>query len=188
METRKQMILHALDAFVCQRSGIESGNYFSPYDRGESWVEGVKAFRAEQRSITRDLRDYRALRLVVGLRTDITAEDLERDAFGGRLTLSFRETATKSGPAGGAILDYCTGQYFPTEYRKAACAVMASALWARKRLDMPPADGTFKKIIGKGPFAREADFDNVQGKSPGDWLRASFRAEFGRGIAGRWFS
>jgi hypothetical protein len=63
-------------------------------------------------------------------------------------------------------LDYCTGQYWPTEYRRAACAVLASALWAYQRDNLKP-----------DPDCR-----------PGDVLRAHFRKEFGRRIANRWFN
>lgn len=188
METRKQMILDALGAFVRQRSGIEWRNYYS------NWTdtEGVKAFRAEQRSIAKDLQQYRILKRSVELRDSITANDLViafRDAYSGRLTLSFREIATKSGPAGGAILNYCTGQYFPTEYRRAACAVMASALWVRKREDMPAPIGK----ANRNGYECDTYAFHGNGKSPdamsaGDWLRASFRKEFGCGIASRWFS
>jgi hypothetical protein len=138
METRKEMILTALDAFVRQRSGMDPTNY-----------SDGPMYRAEQRSITRDLHDYRQLSRAVELRDSITADDLivaSRNAFSGRLSIkelspiivgpgAYDEAmrrARKGNPQG-FELDYCTGQYFPTEYRKAACAVMASALWASKR-------------------------------------------------------
>ena len=41
--------------FAAQRSGIESGNYYSPWDRSETLHEGVRAFKEEQRSIRADL-------------------------------------------------------------------------------------------------------------------------------------
>lgn len=174
-DSRKVMILDALDAFVRQRSGMDYRNYY------QNWTDkaGIAAFRAEQRSIARDLRDYRELRRAVELRDSITANDLGAafsNAFSGRLVL--RELA----PVGSAdvfvpgyALDYCTGQYFPTEYRKAACAVLASALWARKRTELPKPE-----LLGS--------YWTYAGKSAGDWLRASFRKEFGRGVASRWFS
>lgn len=59
-------------------------------------------------------------------------------------------------------------------------AVMASALWARKREDMPKPSEAFKE---KWYFSPTNDY-----LSAGDWLRASFRKEFGRGIASRWFN
>jgi hypothetical protein len=66
------------------------------------------------------------------------------------------------------MIDYCTGQYFPTEYRKAVCAVLASALWTRHRGGMSN--------------------DTIDGKTPGDRIRAQFREVFGRAIASRYFN
>jgi hypothetical protein len=37
-----------------------------------------------------------------------------------------------------------------------------------------------------GPFTTE--HDNIEGKTPGDWLRDTFKREFGRGITNRWFN
>ena len=169
MEPRKQAILAALDAFVRQRSGMEFGNY------GD-----VKSFRSEQRSIARDLHDYRQLCRAVELRESVTADMLlnaSSSAFSGRLTIG--EVA----PDGVFDVDYCTGQYFPTEYRKAACAVLAAALWAWTReYAMPSAiqhengDRTYPHVNGS---------KNEQ--SGGAWLRAHFVRKFGRGIAARYF-
>jgi hypothetical protein len=116
-----------------------------------------------------------------------------------------------------AVIDYCTGQYWPTEYRRAVCAVLASALWEYTRNTMPAPNGFRVREWGNrnvswGPYAthaeavakraalalptgREAEgwggLDQTYGPSrvsAGDWLRAHFRKEFGRGIADRWFS
>lgn len=139
----KQQIIEALRAFAAQRSGLEFGNY-------GDW----KAYRAEQRSITKDLHQARQLLRAVEWRESVTAEHLRQAfrAYSGRLSLIDTDT-------GGVRLEYCTGQYFPTEYRRAVCAVLASALWDWARPDYPT----------------------------GDKLRAFFRREFGRGIASRWF-
>jgi hypothetical protein len=56
-------------------------------------------------------------------------------------------------------VDYTTGQYFPTEYRNAACAVLAQA-WRS--------------------YWRDCGYD-------ADRIRKAARATFGRGIASRWF-
>jgi hypothetical protein len=162
---RKEAIIAALDAFVRQRPGLEFGNY------GD-----VSAYRSEMRSITKDLHHYRALRRQVEL-SGITAEQLLAAfrAYSGRLSIT--ETAD-----GKVKLDYCTGQYFPTEYRRAACAVMAAALWDYKRSEcMPPAiahgeGGSLFMWQGKTPL------------SAGSWLRKSFKREFGASIANRWFN
>ena len=133
-------IIAALSRFIAQRPGLEFGNY------GD-----VTSYRAEIRSIARDLRDARALLRAVrlsGITGQALAEAFPR-AFAGRLSWD------------GKALDYCTGQYWPTEYRRAVCAVLARALWDYYRDGMPPGSGL--------------------------QLRAMFRKEYGRGIASRWF-
>jgi hypothetical protein len=59
-------------------------------------------------------------------------------------------------------LEYHVGQYWPTEYRAAVARVAAVAIWYFWR-----------------------DQCNID---TGDKLRATARAEFGRGIASRWFN
>ena len=109
--SERDRMLIALRAFIHQRPGLEPRNY------GD-----VSSYRSEMRSITKDLHDARALLDYVEPRADITADMLReafRSAYSGRLSWDAERGA----------LDYCTGQYFPTEYRKAACAVLASAIW-----------------------------------------------------------
>jgi hypothetical protein len=140
--TTKESILAALHKFVAQRPGLEFGNY------GD-----CASYRAELRGITRDCTEARRLLRYVE-RSSMTAEqiiDASKHAFSGRLTITPTDT--------GYSLSYCTGQYWPTEYRSAVCAVLASAIWAHWR------DET----------------------STGDSLRRAARNEFGRGIASRWF-
>jgi hypothetical protein len=173
-ERRKAAIIHALRVFARQRSGIEWGNY-----GGDG-----SAYRSEVRSITKDYAQAKVLLRSVELR-GISADDIvraSRDAYSGRLTMTER--------ADGSIrIDYCTGQYFPTEYRRAVCAVLASALWAHVRdLCMPAPNGKVTVAHGKGPFRTESEHDSVDGLSPGAWLRRYFVCVFGRGIARRWFS
>ena len=148
---KKQQIIAALYTFIGQRPGLEYGNYGEPV-----------SYRAEVRAIGKDLTQARELLRYVELRASITADDIikaSESAYSGRLTI----TTTDDGKVS---IDYCTGQYFPTEYRKAACAVLSQAIWAWTRAHAMPAD-TVK---------------------PGDYLRASFKREFGRGMASRWFN
>ena len=150
MNTKKENILHALDTFIRQGPGVEFCNYGN-----------VPAYRAEMRSITRDRR-Y-ALELLARVRkASVTAEELMAgfQAYSGRLTCEL--------VADGVRLDYCTGQYFPTEYRKAACAVLSSALWDHYREAYSAAA--------------------KPGESPGSAIRRQFRREFGRTIASRYFN
>lgn len=113
-------ILHALAAFAETRPGL------NPRDYARDWrdTKGRKAYAAEVRSITRDLHHARALLTAVRL-SSITEAQLVTAfrSFSGRLSWD------------GTRLDYCTGQYYPTEYRKAVCAVLASALWCYFRED-----------------------------------------------------
>lgn len=220
MEPRKQAIIDALARFMNRRSGIKFGNY------GD-----VKAFRAEQRSITKDLHQARTLLMAVARTDGIDADALlkaARSGFSGRLTINMEwgwqlvETDTRGKPVGimagfeteaeavarldewkankrpaadrhhtrparnRAVIDYCTGQYFPTEYRRAVCAVLASALWYYTREHCMPTVGTAP--CGSGKAEADKYFDGKKAVSAGDWLRAHFRNEFGRGIAARWFS
>jgi hypothetical protein len=166
MTLTRDKIIEALDAFVRQRPGLEFSNY------GD-----VSAYRSEMRSITKDLHHYRTLRRQVEL-SGITAEQLLTAfrAYSGRLSI----TETDDGKV---RLDYCTGQYFPTEYRRAACAVMASALWDYKRSECMPKPELIR-AEGNGPLCEVYP----GGISGGDWLRQSFKRDFGRAIANRWFN
>lgn len=149
----KEAICNALRAWINQRPGLEFGNY------GEA-----SAYRSEMRSITRDRADALQILRYVELRDSITANMLIAAfprAYSGRLSLD-------RDPKGRMRLDYCTGQYWPTEYRRAAAAVLASAVWDWMRSSMPKNDA-------------------LKSVSPGDYLRNAFKREFGRSIQKRWF-
>lgn len=139
MTTDKPAIVQALYAWIAQRPGLDFNNY------GD-----VKAYRAELRSISRDLSDAQTLLRYVAQSPSITGDDIAaafQRAFSGRLSWD------------GERLDYCTGQYWPTEYRAAVCAVLATVMWG---------------------YFREPE-------STGDSIRAAARRCFGRGLASRWF-
>lgn len=155
--SKREQILTALAAFIRQRPGLEFGNY------GD-----VRLYRQEMRSITRDRHIAEKLLAQVSWRESIGETEL-RDAFrafSGRLSIIDR-------PDGSIGLEYCAGQYFPTEYRKAACAVLASALWDQMRGGMSESAWT-----GEGR----------EGQSLGEIMRARFRKEFGRDIQSRYFN
>ena len=102
----KDIIITALRDWIHQRPRLEFGNY------GD-----VTAYRAEARHITQQLKDAQHLLSAVSWRS-ISAEDLidaSRNAFAGRLTIDAAPD--------GVTIDYIVGQYWPTEYRAAACAV-----------------------------------------------------------------
>lgn len=147
MDTRKQTIIACLRKFIAQRPGLEFGNY------GD-----VSAYRSEMRSITKDRHHAEAMLASVAWRDSITADSIleaSKHAFSGRLTI------TEPTP-GRFVLDYCTGQYWPTEYRRAVCSVLSSALWDYWRECGGPA-------------------------STGDTIRKTAAAELSRSIAQRWF-
>lgn len=159
----------ALWAWIKQRPGLEPGNYIS---HGADHA-GRQAYASEIRSITKDLHQARTLLRAVEIAPSSITMDRLREAFSrafsGRLTWTYSELDK------GGRLEYCTGQYWPTEYRRAVCAVLASALWDARRECMP------------APTVVDGD-ERYQGKTAGDWIRSSFRREFGRGLASRWFS
>ena len=175
MEQRKEALIDALNTFVRQRAGLEFGNY------GD-----VTSYRAEQRAITRDRHDYRVLRAAVVAHDTLDADALleaSRHACSGRLTLKDNSARYEDGsPYHVFGVAYCTGQYFPTEYRKAACAVLSRALWDWKRtLAMPK--GTLMHNSETGETVTQ-----YKGLRAGDYMRNSFRKEFGPWIARRWFA
>ena len=103
--------------FVDGRPGMDPVNY-------GSW----KDYRRESAEVTRDRRDFYEL-FIFALRKvqDLDAK-IERylKTSGGRLTMN------EAGE-----LRYITGQYFPTEYRPAACRVLVSILWDDTLESMP---------------------------------------------------
>jgi hypothetical protein len=162
----KSEICALLRAFVNQRPGLDFANYGC-----------ATSYRSELRGITRQRADALQLLRAVELRDSINAQDLIEAfprAFSGRLEL----TESKGKPA----LFYCAGQYYATEYRAAVCAVLSSVLWAYFRANMPTPAG----ILDGSPIYHGSK--PGRGNTAGQWLRRKARAEFGRGIASRWFN
>lgn len=154
----KDSIITALHAFIRQRPGLEYGNY------GDA-----AAYRAEIRGITRDLNHARQLLRQVELSHGITGRDMLRTAAHSRLTIRNADS--------GVTVDYITGQYFPTEYRRAVARFCADLLWAYRRDQAMP-----ESVAAPGEPWR------FGGMSAGEWLRHSFRREYGRAIADRYFN
>lgn len=145
-DARKSRIVDALHRFAHQRPGLDPRNYIS----GWNDTEGRRAYFSEARSITRDLHHFRELMRAVEL-SGIGADDLIR-AADRRLTIHEGDKVH---------IEYCTGQYWPTEYRPAACRVLVSALWDYWR--------------------------DRCGCETGDKIRAEARRSLSRGVASRWF-
>jgi hypothetical protein len=195
MDTRKQVIVNALRAFADQRPGLDPRNYIS---HGAD-TRGRAAYRSESRRITQDLADARTLLAYASGQDAITADMILNADPGGRLTIKCRHTCRSAAPGMRAFLDkecggethevwcedgknerivinYCTGQYWPVEYRRAVCRLLSQVLWGYVRDHVLPDVGTNARPHG-----------SHMAQSPGDWLRAHFKREFGRRIASRYF-
>jgi hypothetical protein len=116
----KAALIETLHDWINQRPGLEPANYISGWDD----TDGRRAYRSESRSITKDLHDARYLLDYIAIRDSITAEQILNAAkhnFSGRLSIT---------PKGdGFEIDYCIGQYWSMEYRKATAAVLRGAIW-----------------------------------------------------------
>ena len=142
---KKQTIIDALNAWVSQRPGLDYRNY------GD-----VSSYRAEMRSIGKDLQHARALINYVAWHDSITAEMILRAADnGGRLSIIVKGDTV--------AIDYCTGQYWPTEYRPAVCRLLSSVIWHWLR-------------------------DNMLDPATGNDIRRQAARELGTSIARRWFA
>lgn len=110
--------LDALRAYAHRRPGLEWANY------GDA-----SAYRSDARRATRQLRDARSALEVasrLALSGKLTTADILAACKGDRLTLS------RTGDTW--AVDYCTGQYWPTEYRAAVARVaLHAATRARRR-------------------------------------------------------
>lgn len=194
---QRENIIAALSRFTSQRPGLDFANY------GDA-----RAYRSESASITRDLNHARELLAAVSWRDGISAADIlaaARSAYSGRISIEETET-------GGVRIGYCTGQYFPTEYRRAVCAVLASTLWDYWRREMRPdywmvtceddsharIPATSRRFDSRDAAAEYAKtvassrFPQVRevypgGLSAGDYLRSMARRELSRGVANRYF-
>lgn len=216
-DTLKANIIETLRVFIRSRPGLEAANY------GDT-----QTYRTELREITRDLKEAETLLKAVERSHGLTGKNLidaASLAFSGRLNIQ---------PVEGdkVRIHYTTGQYYPTEYRRAVASVAASALWDYVREHSMPAPAYFvewqnergeyvrvNNHLIRDPKEAEALADSVRKQkekeraafatpphgygyttireayktstgyiSGGDWLRAYFRREFGRGIASRFFN
>ena len=138
----KQTIIDALHQWINQRPGLEFGNYGN-----------VSSYRAEMRSITRDLQHARAMINYVAWHDSITAEMILDAAKSGRLSIVVKGDTV--------AIDYCTGQYWCTEYRPAVCRLLSSVIWYWMRANDPQRSG--------------------------EMIRKAASRELGTSIARRWF-
>jgi hypothetical protein len=86
-------------------------------------MDGYRAYQRELRGIQKDFRRVKELAaqaIALGIGDDAVIE-AAKHAFSGRLEWK------------GYNWNYCTGQYWPTEYRKAIAAVLDAAIHAHKQ-------------------------------------------------------
>lgn len=140
----KDKMVTALYRFVNQRSGIEWANYGGSRE----------AFLSDYRPILKRGKQAREMLRFVELSPSIGVKELSEAsrAYSGRLQFKADKGAVR--------IEYTTGQYFPTEYRSAACAVLAQAIWDYFGKDCETAED----------------------------IRKAARRNFGRGIAREWFN
>jgi hypothetical protein len=135
-------VFSALDTWIKQRPGLEYANYgqMAPY-------------RAELRSIAQDKQ--RAMKALDEARALLPAEpellaDAFKRAFSGRLEWvpALTEPSAYYTERSRGHLSYTTGQYWPTEYRKAAASVLETyiATWRQKYADEHPQEFTYRTI------------------------------------------
>lgn len=115
------LALCALLDFAAQRPGLDVRNY-------GTW----ESYRAEAGHITRQWGTLVNLVRIIDYYqvTDAQVIDASTWAYSGRLTWTSTEW------------EYCTGQYWPTEYRSAAIAVLRAALpinYAKENYDAADA-------------------------------------------------
>ena len=119
-----------LVSFATQRPGLSFEDYGSGY-----W------YRKDQREVVKDLHDFWELMGLAGTYVENLNDKL-------RITLmnsSGRLTMNEQG-----VIQYCTGQYFPTEYRPAACQILSRLIWTRFCDRYPDYTGTeIRKAIKK---------------------------------------
>ena len=169
----KSRIIEGLYAFVAQRPGMDPRDY-----------DTYASYRSLSRDVTRDRHIAERLIGAIAWRASITAEDIvdaSRRAYSGRLEITQGYRVNGEGfvtsidaaqeRARGYLplivtiesaikIDYCTGQCWPTEYRKAVCAVCAQCLWSYWR---------------------------ANGYETGDAIRKQARKELGATITRRFF-
>jgi len=100
--------------FAHQRPGFDPHNY-----------DSYRSYKNEMNEVVKDLSDFRTLYAIAARRLG--------EAFETRLHTYLKNTSGRLKLNERDELEYCTGQYFPTEFRPAACSVLASLLWADYR-------------------------------------------------------
>lgn len=128
--------INLLTQFVNQRPSLDFANYGN-----------VKSYRQESTNITKGLHDYRELLALAVSRIDNLEEKLKFNLSNTSGRLSFN----------GQELNYCTGQYFPTEYRPAANRILAQLIFNDYRDEKTDSTkGGFEDVYKDGNEIRKA--------------------------------
>ena len=126
-------VLDALQKFINEKPYLDQADYGChpgqrAYTSAREWWDAVRSMRQEENRIKRDgtkarkaLKEARAYPFDASKMTEAF-----RDAFSGRLSWT------------GSELKYTTGQYYPTEYRAAALAVLERYNYLSKPKFTPP--------------------------------------------------
>lgn len=122
-----QKVFDALQSFINEKPELDPADYGCHPDQrsytvGPRWWDNYRSMQSELRAIKNDgTRAREALREAREYPENaaILAEAFDR-AFSGRLSWT------------GTDLEYTAGQYYPTEYRKAACECFGVLLPASK--------------------------------------------------------
>jgi len=128
------LALRAVILFAAQNPGFEWGNYYTPGDIKQS----LESYRSDSRPVTRDWQRICGLLWQTRYVTDADVEQAARAVYGGRLSVGWHGGELQShgcGFGGSRVfgsgewaVEYITGQYFPTEYRRAAYLTIEQAI------------------------------------------------------------
>lgn len=121
--------LRMLAAYAAKNPGLD----FRDYCRDWQDKDGRAAYFSEARSITNDLRRVREA-ILAAYYAGVTNDDLVECSKGERLTIEPTNYGFK--------LDYCVGQYWPTEYRGAVARLLNRATHKAARRNLMNAEAT----------------------------------------------
>jgi len=119
--------LRMLASYAAKNPGLDFRDYCSDYRD----TNGRAAYFSESRSITNDLGRVRKA-ILSAYYVGVTDDDLVECSKGERLTIERT--------AGGFDLDYCVGQYWPTEYRGAVARLLHRAAYKAARRNLVNAE------------------------------------------------
>jgi hypothetical protein len=119
--------LRMLASYAAKNPGLDFRDYCSDYRD----TNGRAAYFSEARSITKDLDRVRKA-ILSAYYVGVTDDDLVECSRGERLTIERTP--------GGFDLDYCVGQYWPTEYRGAVARLLNRATHKAARRNLMNAE------------------------------------------------